>query len=239
MDKAMTEKFKGKMFRFVRHVQDNEMVDALDYMLYHGSEKMAIEYLAQWDDGDSSEPYVNYEKMVESCGNGQYHWQNDYVLFRQTGGLGYSLFAIINMGFYDITYQEIAEILIRNPDKALDFTLETAQEAYESNGEPTAWYGVKIVTAFDCLHGTLIFGYYGGDNHTSISIGEYLEHEGWERQDVYMTPEEELNDHVIRIGKMFQKHLSYVEGHDEPTVCTYWGIDKVSKTTPDSKEGGW
>ena len=57
--------------------------------------------------------------------------------------------------YRNVTYRELAEIIYNNPDEGVGFTLETCED-FGVFGEPTGWYGAKLVNPFDSSYGVLL-----------------------------------------------------------------------------------
>lgn len=82
-----------------------------------------------------------------------------------------------------ITVSELADMVeSKNINESVDFTFDTTLE----NGEPSGWFGVKIVSLFNEPKGCLAIGYYGGGAtivrciNSENNIKELLEEMLWE-----------------------------------------------------------
>lgn len=75
-------------------LQDSEGVDECENILDNG-EISIVDHMKQWDMGEYGidSPMEAWE-VSEQCGDGTYYEQDNYIVFRQRGGLNYSLYRI-------------------------------------------------------------------------------------------------------------------------------------------------
>lgn len=60
-----------------------------------------------------------------------------------------------------ITVSELADMLkIKKFNESIDFSFDNTLE----DGEPSGWFGIKVINLFDEPEGCLAIGYYGGSD---------------------------------------------------------------------------
>jgi hypothetical protein len=84
-----------KVLQAVVFIQDTETVDELENILNNGNISI-VEYMKQWDNGEYCDMPMTGDETNELCGDGTYYEEDNYIVFRQRGGLNYSLYRIFS-----------------------------------------------------------------------------------------------------------------------------------------------
>ena len=149
----------------IRRSVDEKANSFINFLLSR-SPDLAIEYVLSNAICESPGKIQLRGKVTLSC-NGYVVYDNKDKLLILTGS-GYLLYNKWPADFYDLSVKELTEALMENPGKTIEYTYDKSEALVEMEEEPSDWYCIQYVKAFNCIDGTFICGPYGGQSHFAV-----------------------------------------------------------------------
>lgn len=121
-------------------------------------------------------------------------------------------------GYTFMTPKELIDFMFEKKIRELDFTLDEDMEAISEGGEPTAWYGIKLLNLFggSGVADVMLLGYYRGGTDRADLLN------GWDANGREIETEEDAKRFAVYNIETY----TFAEACDGRMLCVDYDIDE-------------
>lgn len=121
-------------------------------------------------------------------------------------------------GYTFMTAEELINLMFERKIRELDFTLDEDEEEINEGGDPSIWYGIKLLNPFDGSEfaDVMLLGYYGGGTDKSVLLN------GWDENG----KEIETETDAKRFATYHFENYIFAETYSGRELCVDYDIDE-------------